>query len=110
MTRIIQYDQKAECDSPLNGPRFGNVCLYYDYKIEENTNRGRGNKPRQMRAIEEKIAHGRTIYNEAVREYNDNVRMFPQTLIARRFGFSEHAFFLTPKEKTAPPDIKEINL
>jgi LemA protein len=60
---------------------------------------------RQMRAIEEKIAHGRSIYNEAVREYNDNVRMFPQVLIARLFGFAEHAFFSTPREKKASPEI-----
>jgi len=52
-----------------------------------------------MHAIEEKIAHGRQIYNGAVREYNDNVEAFPQVVIARLFGFREHTFFSIPEEK-----------
>jgi len=48
---------------------------------------------REMKAIEEKIAHGRTVYNEAVREYNDNVMSFPRMLLARLGGFKPHGFF-----------------
>ena len=60
---------------------------------------------RQLRAIEEKIAHGRTIYNESVREYNDLIRMFPHVVIANLFDFAEHSFFSTPEEKTQSPDV-----
>ena len=60
---------------------------------------------RELRAIEEKIAHGRTIYNESVREYNNLIRMFPQVVIANLFDFAEHTFFSTPEEKTQSPDI-----
>ncbi|MBN1419898.1 MAG: LemA family protein [Planctomycetes bacterium] len=42
---------------------------------------------RELVAIEEKIAHGRGTYNEAVREYNDTVQTFPRSLVAAAFGF-----------------------
>jgi len=48
---------------------------------------------RELTALEEKIAHGRSTYNEAVREYNENVMCFPRSLIARAAGFKAHGFF-----------------
>ena len=60
----------------------------------------------QMHAIEEKIAHGRRNYNETVREYNDNIKAFPQVLIAYLYGFAEHTFFSTPKEKASMPEFE----
>lgn len=59
----------------------------------------------QLRAIEEKISHGRLIFNESVREYNDVIQKYPQALIANKFGFAEHAFFSIPEEKKQMPDI-----
>ena len=48
---------------------------------------------RELKAIEEKIAHGRGIYNEAVREYNDNVQCFPRGLLAQACGFGAKTYF-----------------
>ena len=59
---------------------------------------------RELCAVEEKIAHGRTVYNDAVHEYNNNVSMFPQRLIAEKFGFESHQFFTIPAKKVALPD------
>jgi len=42
-------------------------------------------------AIEEKIAHGRNTYNEAVKEYNDVIQVLPNAIIAIPLG-------LKPKE------------
>lgn len=42
----------------------------------------------QIKALEEKIAHGRTFYNLTVKEYNDHVMTFPRSLVARISGFS----------------------
>jgi len=64
----------------------------------------------QMHAIEEKIAHGREIYNGAVREYNDNVKAFPQLIIARFFGFGEHTFFSIPEQKAPMPEVEVSNV
>jgi LemA protein len=60
---------------------------------------------RELCAIEEKIAHGRTVYNDAVHEYNNNVSMFPQNLIAEKFGFVSHQFFTIPAKKVSFPDV-----
>jgi LemA protein len=59
---------------------------------------------RELCAIEEKIAHGRAVYNDAVHEYNNNVSMFPQKLIAEKFGFESHQFFTIPAKEVALPD------
>ena len=48
---------------------------------------------RELTALEEKISQGRSTYNEAVREYNENVMCFPRALIARLTGFKAHGFF-----------------
>lgn len=61
---------------------------------------------REMRAIEEKIAHGRTIYNEAVREYNENVQVFPRVLLARLGGFRHISYFEAIGPEREPPPLK----
>jgi LemA protein len=48
---------------------------------------------RELRAIEDKIAHARAVYNDAVNEYNDNVMSLPDSLIARLFGFKTMEFY-----------------
>lgn len=48
---------------------------------------------RELTALEEKISHGRTIYNQAVQEYNSNVLSFPRMILARLCGFREKEFF-----------------
>jgi len=67
-----------------------------------------GNLIRQLCAIEEKIAHGRTVYNDAVHEYNNNVNMFPQRLIAEKFGFESHQFFTIPAKEVALPNANWV--
>lgn len=58
---------------------------------------------REMTAIEEKIAHGRGIYNDAVLEYNNTVSKIPAALVAGPLGFRQQVFFAAVEgEKTAP--------
>jgi len=35
----------AECGSPLDHPRFGHACLFYNYKVEENVNSNKFKRP-----------------------------------------------------------------
>ena len=63
---------------------------------------------REMTAIEEKIAHGRTIYNEAVTEYNTTVTVFPQNLLATIFRFQPVGLFTLPVEQTAAPVVSGL--
>ena len=57
----------------------------------------------QLQAIEEKIAHGRSTYNETVKEYNRNVLSFPRVILALLCGFRSSEFFqAAPGEKAVP--------
>ncbi len=60
---------------------------------------------RELTALEEKIAHGRGTYNEAVREYNENVMCFPRALIARVTGFKTHGFFAVDTAAAQVPSV-----
>ncbi len=60
---------------------------------------------RELTALEEKIAHGRGTYNEAVREYNENVMCFPRALIARASGFKTHDFFSVEGAERMAPSV-----
>jgi LemA protein len=60
---------------------------------------------REITALEEKIAHGRSTYNEAVREYNENVMCFPRALIARAAGFKAHTFFAVDTAERHAPSV-----
>jgi len=55
---------------------------------------------RELTAIEEKISHARTTYNEAVREYNDVIQVIPNNMVARLLGFrSKPAFELSLSQR-----------
>ncbi|MBN1808312.1 MAG: LemA family protein [Planctomycetes bacterium] len=64
---------------------------------------------RELRAIEEKIAHGRLIYNEAVTEYNQNVLVFPRGLVARVFGFTEMPVFSAGSDERSVPAVGGVS-
>lgn len=58
---------------------------------------------RELRAIEEKIAHGRIIYSEAVMEYNTTISTMPAAIVAMASGFKERPNFqIEAAEKVAP--------
>jgi len=58
---------------------------------------------RELRAIEEKIAHGRIVYTEAVTEFNTTVTKMPAAIVAMVSGFKERPNFqIHAAEKVAP--------
>jgi LemA protein len=60
----------------------------------------------QLEGTENRIAVERRRFNEAVREYNTRVRLFPGSLIAGLRGFREKAFFEAAPEAQTPPKVK----
>ena len=57
----------------------------------------------QLEGTENRIAVERRRFNEAVREYNTRLRLFPGSLVASFRGFKEKAFFeATPGSETVP--------
>ena len=47
----------------------------------------------QLRTTEDGIASARVEYNRVVMEQNTRINTFPDVLVAKKFGFAEHAFF-----------------
>src|SRR5437868_1532035 len=59
----------------------------------------------QLEGTENRIAVERRRFNEAVREYNTRLRLFPGSVIAGLRGFREKAFFEAAPEAQTPPTV-----
>ena len=60
----------------------------------------------QLEGTENRIAVERRRFNEAVRDYNTRLRLFPGSVVARFAGFGPKAFFEAPPDAAAPPKVK----
>src|SRR5438552_1508525 len=57
----------------------------------------------QLEGTENRITVERRKFNEAVRDYNTRLRLFPGSIVASMAGFQPKAFFeATPDAATAP--------
>ena len=60
----------------------------------------------QLEGTENRIAVERRRFNEAVRDYNTRLRLFPGSLIAGMMGFQPKAFFEAAPGAAEPPKVK----
>jgi LemA protein len=60
----------------------------------------------QLEGTENRIAVERRRYNEAVRDYNTRLRLFPGSMVARLTGFQPKAFFEATPDAATPPRVK----
>jgi LemA protein len=60
----------------------------------------------QLEGTENRIAVERRRFNEAVREYNTRLRLFPGSIVARFAGFQPKAFFEATPDAATPPKVK----
>jgi LemA protein len=60
----------------------------------------------QLEGTENRIAVERRRFNEAVRDYNTRLRLFPGSLVARLAGFQPKAFFEAAPDAATPPKVK----
>jgi LemA protein len=60
----------------------------------------------QLEGTENRITVERQRFNEAVREYNTRLRLFPGSLVARFAGFQPKAFFEAAPDAATPPKVK----
>jgi LemA protein len=60
----------------------------------------------QLEGTENRITVERQRYNEAVREYNTRLRLFPASVIAGVMGFRPKAFFEAAPGSETPPKVK----
>lgn len=57
---------------------------------------------------DDKVQAARRVYNSTVRDFNTRIRIFPNTLFARRSDFNERDFFEVddPHAKAEPPRVQ----
>ncbi len=94
--------RKIQVEAPLVGAiekMQATVEAYPDLKAQPAVEK----LMRELSALEEKIAHGRHIYCEAVTEYNTGIQSFPTALIASGFGFRECPLFRVAENDRALP-------
>ena len=60
----------------------------------------------QLEGTENRIAVERRRFNEAVRDYNTRLHLFPASLVARVTGFQPKAFFEATPDAATPPRVK----
>lgn len=60
----------------------------------------------QLEGTENRIAVERRRFNEAVRDYNTRLRLFPGSLVARLVGFQSKAFFEAAPDAATAPKVK----
>lgn len=54
---------------------------------------------RQLEDTEDKVAYARQFYNANVLDYNTKIKVFPNNLFVRGFGFKEEEFFSATEEE-----------
>ena len=59
----------------------------------------------ELSDTENKISYSRQFYNSNVLAYNTKIKMFPSSLIARQFGFSEKEFFESEESDKKPVKV-----
>ena len=61
----------------------------------------------ELAGTENRIAVSRRDYNEAIRQYNTDVELFPRNIAASLFGFKrDDAYFRTTEEEKKAPSVK----
>ena len=60
----------------------------------------------QLEGTENRIAVERRRFNEAVRDYNTRLKLFPGSVVARLAGFGPKAFFEATADAATPPKVK----
>jgi LemA protein len=60
----------------------------------------------QLEGTENRIAVERRRFNEAVREYNTRLALFPGNVVARLIGYQPKAYFAATPDAATPPKVK----
>ena len=60
----------------------------------------------ELEGTENRIATERRKFNEIVQGYNAYIKMFPQSLLAGMFGFSEKPYFKSTEGADKAPEVK----
>lgn len=97
--------EKAAADNMLTGALKSLFAVAEAYpKLEASTNFRELQK--ELADTEDKVAYARQFYNSVVMDYNTQVAMFPQVLVANAFGFKSEEFFEATDEDRKKVEVK----
>ena len=77
---------------------------YPDLKASENFKQLQGS----LNEVEEQLSATRRFYNASVKDYHDQIQMFPNSLVASMKNFTEKEFFETSSEEKEDVDMKGL--
>lgn len=60
----------------------------------------------QLEGTENRIAVERRKFNEAARNYNTNIRLFPKNMLANMFGFEKKPYFEAQESAQSAPKVE----
>jgi LemA protein len=61
---------------------------------------------KELTKTEDKITFARQFYNDVVMEYNNSIQMFPSSIFANNFNFTEEPFFSIDENEASTPQVK----
>ena len=96
---------KAEADNQLTGALkslFAVAENYPQLKASDNFLQ----LQKELGDTEDKVSYARQFYNTAVMEYNRQLQLFPNVLIANNFGFKSSEFFETVEKDKQKVKVK----
>ncbi len=100
-------DQKVEVDNEIRSVMSGimvNVENYPDLKASENFNQ----LQRSLNEVEEQLAASRRSYNMAVTQYNTATEVFPTSIIANLFNFTQKELFKIEERERQNVNVKDL--
>lgn len=98
-------DAKIDASNELSGALSRLLAIserYPDLKANEQFAR----LSDELAGTENRISTERRRYNEAVREYNTQLKRLPTNITAKIFGFKEEKYFEAPAEAQQVPKVK----
>ena len=84
--------QKLQANSELSRLT-GSISILAEQYPDLKANRNFLDLNAQLQQTEQDIANARKYYNAVVKNYNNKLQMFPSSVVARMFKFSERQMF-----------------
>ena len=97
--------ENADANNMLTGALKSLFAVAENYP-ELKANQNFINLQSQLAETEDKIAYSRQFYNDTVLMYNNKIQMFPSSLLARQFNFTEAEFFEVEESARSVPKVQ----
>lgn len=101
----VTSDQKAQAASQVEGALGRLLVIAEAYPVLQSSQAYR-DLIVSLEGTENRISVERMKYNDLVKSFNTNVKVFPSSLVAKIFGVSERAYFEVPRENQVNPTVQ----